>query len=131
MALVAFLLALAFAQPALAASPAPAGAAPSVGELEQLVGTLQDDKARAALVTQLQALIAAQRTTAAETSEPADFLAGLSPRINALVEEVLAGAAVIVDAPRLVAWGQAQIANEAARARWIEVTLAWQRRVKL
>ena len=49
MALLAFLLALAFAQPALAASPAPAGAAPSVGELEQLVGTLQDDKARAAL----------------------------------------------------------------------------------
>src|SRR5207302_9785148 len=60
MALVAFLLALAFAQPALAASPPPAGAAPSVGELEQLVDTLQDDKARAALVTQLQALIAAQ-----------------------------------------------------------------------
>jgi small conductance mechanosensitive channel len=125
MALIAFLLALAFAQPALAAAPVPAGAAPSVGELEQLVDTLRDDKARAALVTQLQALIAAQRTTAAETSEPASFLAGLSPRINALMEEVLAGVAVIVDAPRLVAWGQAQIANEAARARWIEVTLAF------
>jgi moderate conductance mechanosensitive channel len=126
MAVMAFLLALTFAQPALAAAAAPpAGAAPSVGELEQLVDTLQDDKARAALVTQLQALIAAHRTTAAETPEPADFLAGLSPRINALIEEVLAGAAVIVDAPRLVAWGQAQIANEAARARWIEVTLTF------
>jgi small-conductance mechanosensitive channel len=125
MALVAFLLALAFAQPALAAAPPPAGAAPSVGELEQLVETLRDDKARAALVTQLQALIAAQRTIAAETPEPADFLAGLSQRINALMEEVLAGVAVIVDAPRLVAWGRAQIANEAARARWIEVTLAF------
>ena len=117
MAVVAFLLALVFTQPALAASPPPAGAAPSVGELEQLVDTLKDDKARAALVTQLQALIAAQRTAAAEPAEPADFLAGLSQRINALMEEVLAGVAVIVDAPRLVAWGQAQIANEAARAR--------------
>jgi small-conductance mechanosensitive channel len=124
MALVAFLLALVIAQPALASSPLPAGAAPSVGELEQLVDTLRDDKARASLVTQLQALIAAHRTTAAETPEPADFLAGLSQRINALMEEVLAGVAVVVDAPRLVAWGQAQIANEAARARWIEVTLA-------
>ncbi len=125
MALALFLLALAIARPALPASPLPAGPAPSVGELEQLVGTLQDDKARAALVTQLQALIAAQRATPTETSEPTDFLAGLSHRINALMEEVLAGVAVIVDAPRLIAWGQAQIADEAARSRWIEVTLAF------
>jgi small conductance mechanosensitive channel len=51
-------------------------------------------------------------------------VSALSHRINTLAEEVLAGAAVVVDAPLLVAWVQGQIANEATRARWIQVAFA-------
>ena len=42
-----------------AATPAPAGT-PTVAQLQQTVSTLKDDKARAQLIEQLQALIAAQ-----------------------------------------------------------------------
>jgi small conductance mechanosensitive channel len=94
-------------------------------ELEHLVDTLRDDKARAAFVIQLQTLIAAERAVTIKAAvEPEDLVSALSHRINTLAEEVLAGAAVVVDAPLLVAWVQGQIANEATRARWIQVAFA-------
>src|SRR3984893_6781647 len=100
------LLLLALWQPAASAeSPTPPSASPSVTELEHLVDTLRDDKARAAFVIQLQTLIAAERAvTIKAAAEPEDLVSALSHRINTLAEEVLAGAAVVVDAPLLVAW---------------------------
>jgi len=104
------------------ATPQPAAAEnPSITELEQLVQTLKNDKGREAFVAQLDALIAAQRGVAAKPAEPEDLISVLSDRINALGDEVLAGAAVLVDAPLLLAWVRGQIANEYTRARWIEV----------
>ncbi len=120
---VASLVLLTALSPA-AAEPAPTAAAPSPAELQGLVDTLQDDKARGALIAQLQALIAAQRATTAEPAGPTDFVAGLTHRLNMLAEELLAGVAVVLDAPRLVAWTNAQISDDAARARWGEVILA-------
>jgi moderate conductance mechanosensitive channel len=66
-------------------------------------------------------LIAAQRGVAAKPAEPEDLISVLSDRINILGDEVLAGAAVLVDAPLLLAWVKGQIANEYTRALWIQV----------
>jgi small-conductance mechanosensitive channel len=119
------LLLLALWPPAASAeSPTSPAASPSLTELEHLVDTLRDDKARAAFVAQLQTLIAAERAGTVKAVEPEDLVSALSRRINALTEEVLAGAAVVVDAPLLVAWVEGQIANEATRARWIQVAFA-------
>ena len=91
---------------ASAASPTPPVGNSSVAELEQLVQTLKDDKERQAFVAQLETLIAAQRAMAAKPSEPEGLVSILSDRINAIGNEVLAGAAVLVDAPLLLARGQ-------------------------
>ncbi|HXE17265.1 MAG TPA: mechanosensitive ion channel domain-containing protein [Stellaceae bacterium] len=61
----------AWSQPAAPPSPAAAPAPPAlsagtVAELQSLVATLQDDKQRAALIQQLQTLIAAQNATPAK-----------------------------------------------------------------
>src|ERR1700719_3016710 len=95
------------AAPALAETPAAAPAAPSVDELQQLVDTLQDDKSRAQFVTQLQTLIAARRAAVApQESTPAGWL---SQQVDQLTSEILEGVSVVVDAPRIIAWGRWQV----------------------
>jgi small conductance mechanosensitive channel len=96
---------------------------PSVDELQRLVETLHDDKARAELVSQLQALIAAQRGADAQ-HEAASPMGWLSQRIDQVTGEILAGASILVDVPRVVAWGQSQIEDETARRRWLDIGLA-------
>jgi moderate conductance mechanosensitive channel len=110
------------------APPPPAPAAPvSVDELQRLVDTLQDDAARAKLVAQLQALIAAQRGAAAQktTAVGPVLFDQLSQRVDALTGEILAGVAVVIDAPRLIGWGRHQITDPAARRLWSEAALAF------
>jgi len=103
-----------------AESPPPAAhSAPvSVDDLEWLVDTLQNDQDRAKLVADLRALIAAQRGATPEKPAAVTFLGQLSQQIDALTGEILAGVAVIVDAPRLLGWAREQILDPAARARW-------------
>ena len=128
--LLAFLPATSLARgaasaPAAPATPPAAVAEPSTAELQGLVDALQDDKQRGHIIAQLQALIAAQRHTAlAKPPEPADPLAELSARLNSAIEEILAGVAVVLDAPRVLAWGSFQISDAGARALWAEVLLA-------
>jgi small-conductance mechanosensitive channel len=114
------------AMPASAQSPqssAPAAVPPSPEELERLVNTLQDDQARAKLVEQLRGLIAAQRGVEETQAEenPATLLNDLSAEIDAISGEILAAAAVILDAPRLVSWVQAQATRPEGRALWFDV----------
>lgn len=120
------LLFLAGAAPVWAdtAQPAPSAAAPSIAELQALVDTLQDEKGRTTLVNQLQALIAAQRTVDPVPVPPGDLVARFTQRLNVFVEELLVGVAVVLDAPRLLAWANAQLSDETARARWAEVIFA-------
>ncbi len=120
---VLILLLVLLATPALAETPAAVPAAPSVDELQQLVDTLQDDKTRAQFVTQLQTLIAARRAAVAqqESASPAGWL---SQQVDQFTSEILEGASVVVDAPRIIAWGRWQVADEAARQRWLDVGLA-------
>ena len=107
--------------PAPAAQPAPV----TVDELERLVDTLQDEAARAKLVAELRALIAAQRSVAAEKPAATAILGQLSQQIDALTGEILAGVAVIVDAPRLFGWARHQVSDPAARRLWIEASVAF------
>src|SRR5690242_10021703 len=126
-ALIAWLLlALAGVAPAQTPPSAPAAAqapAPvSADELERLVSTLQDDKERAKLVEELRGLIAAQRGVEhkEEAENPAALLNGLSAQIGAVSAEIVDAAAVVVDAPWLIGWFEAQVSDADARARWLE-----------
>jgi small conductance mechanosensitive channel len=118
------------AQTAPGAPPPPAAAAPATppgGDLQLLLRTLRDDGARAALVKQLEGLIAAQRgaeIAPAAPVEPADFVARLTERLNAAAGEVLLGVSMMLDAPYLVDWAAAQLTEPAARAKWRDVILA-------
>jgi small-conductance mechanosensitive channel len=119
-AILALLFLLLPAAPASAEAPQ---VTPSVDELQRLVETLHDDKARAELISQLQALIAAQRGADAQ-HEASSPMGWLSQRIDQVTGEILAGTSVLVDVPRVVAWGQSQIEDETARRRWLDIGLA-------
>jgi moderate conductance mechanosensitive channel len=112
-----------------AATPAPKPAAQpapvSVDELQRLVDTLQDSGSRARLVGELRALIAAQRKIPAEKPAGILLLGQLSRQIDALTGEILAGVALLVDAPRLVHWAREQISDPAARQLWIDAAYAF------
>jgi moderate conductance mechanosensitive channel len=108
------------AAPAPAAKPAPV----SVDELQRLVDTLQDESARGKLVAQLQALITAQRQTPPKKPEGIALLGRLSRQIDAFTGEILAGAAIVVDAPRLIGWARDQIHDPVARQRWVDAATA-------
>ena len=109
--------------PAAAAPPAAAPAPVSVDELQRLVDTLQDEKQRAQLVDQLQALIAAQRGVEQkqEAQTPAGWLNTLSAEVDSISGEILAAAAVVVDAPRLIGWFRDQATDAHERARWLSI----------
>jgi len=125
--LLLFCVAILLPAAARAATPAPAAqpAPVSVDELQRLVDTLQDDTARAKLVADLRALIAAQRGGGPQQPTAPAFFAQLSQQIDALTGEILAGAAVIVDAPRMLGWARYQVSDPAARRLWIEAAFAF------
>lgn len=121
----------AFAQtapaPAVNSPATPANAATSpvtADDLQNLVNTIQDPAARKKLVSELQGLIAAQRGVQKTSPSHAlrNFFASLADGANAIGGEVLAAAAVAVDAPRIVSWIRDQASNEQTRHGWYEVT---------
>jgi moderate conductance mechanosensitive channel len=117
------LLCLALVLPlgARAAEPAPV----STDELERLVHTLQDDSARAKLVEELRALIAVQRGAEKEKPAAAALFGQLSQQIDAFSGEILAGAAMLVDAPRLLGWAREQMFDDAARRLLADAAFAF------
>ena len=110
------------AAPPAASSAAGNAAAPSVEQLQQLVATLKDDKERAQLIDELQALIAAQNgEPKAAPSSPLSWLSGLPNQLDAIGGEVLAAVPIFAQAPRLGSWLQQQIQDPQLRQRWIDV----------
>jgi small conductance mechanosensitive channel len=105
--------------------PAPQPAPVSVDELDQLVHTLQDDTARAKLVQELRALLAVQRGAEKEKPAATALFGQLSGQIDAFSGEILAGVAMVVDAPRLFGWAREQIFDNEARRLWSEAALAF------
>lgn len=107
------------AQAQTAAAPP---AVPSAAQLQQLVATLKDDKARAQLIDQLQALIAAQNAQQqAAAEEPQSWLAGVPAQLDAIGGEVLAAVPILAQAPRIGAWMVRQIEEPRLRAIWFDV----------
>ena len=115
------------AQSAALALAAPATAAPStaptVAQLQALVATLKDDKARTQLVEELQSLVAAE--TAQQKAKPAtpiSWFSGLPGQLDAIGGEVLAAVPIFAQAPRFAAWVDFQVQNDQRRQRWIAIT---------
>ena len=106
---------------AQAAEPAPV----STDELQRLVDTLHDDTAREKLVEQLRGLIAAQRGAEKEKPAGAAFFQNISQQVDAFSGEILAGAAIVVDAPRLLDWASEQASDTAARRLWGHAAVAF------
>jgi moderate conductance mechanosensitive channel len=107
--------------PKPAAQPAPG----SVDELQRLVDTLQDGTERARLVSELRALIAAQRHTEPKQPGGMELLGRLSRQIDAFTGNILTGAAIVIDAPRLIRWAREQVYDPTARQRWIDAATAF------
>ena len=105
-----WLAALAFSlMPLLPAGAETAPAAPANADLQQLVTTLKDDKARTQLIEQLQTLIAAQNAAETGTAPTSlSWLADLPAELDAVGAELLAAVPVFAQAPRLFAWTKAQ-----------------------
>jgi hypothetical protein len=111
------------AQSAAPQPQASAPAAPTVEQLQQLVATLKDDKARAQLIDQLQALIAAQNAQQQATAAtPKSWFADLPGQLDAIGGEILAAAPILAQAPSIGAWVERQIEDPVLRQRWIDIT---------
>jgi small-conductance mechanosensitive channel len=117
-----WLAVLAFiALPLLPARAATAPAAPTA-DLQQLVATLKDDKARAQLVEQLQTLLAAQDAAQqTKAPSPVSWLANLPGELDAVGAEVLATVPIFVQAPGLITWLDTQVTDAQLRQRWLDI----------
>lgn len=108
-----------------AAAPAATPETVNADDLQRLVNSLENEQDRARLVQQLRALIAAERnsgpTQEPPQSQPTGFFGRLPAELDAISGEILATAAAIVDAPRLIGWVEEQASDAQARARWLEV----------
>jgi len=120
LALLLWLLA-ALAPGAKAAEPAPV----SADELEQLVHSLQNETEREKLIEQLHGLIAAQRGAQKEKPAGAAFFNQVTQQVEAFSGEILAGAAMVVDAPHLLDWASEQASDHAARRFWADAAFAF------
>ena len=110
------------AQSAAPQPQASAPAAPTVEQLQQLVATLQDEKARAQLVDELQALIAAQNAQQQSAATPKSWFAALPGQLDAIGGEILAAAPILAQAPSIGAWAERQVEDPALRQRWIDIS---------
>ena len=100
-------------------------------ELRDLIATLQDDEARAKLVARLQVLARAgaedaeekkkKETPATASGIGSRLLTQLSERIEGVSEDLVAGARIAVDLPRLWSWGADQLAQPDKRAQWFRM----------
>ncbi|HEY1504172.1 MAG TPA: mechanosensitive ion channel domain-containing protein [Stellaceae bacterium] len=111
------------AQSAAPQAQANAPAASTAEQLQQLVATLKDDKARAQLIDELQTLIAAQNAQQ-QTAEaaPKSWFAGLPGQLDAIGGEILAAAPILAQAPSIGAWTERQIDDPTLRQRWIDIS---------
>lgn len=106
-----------------AAPPAQEEAAgPSRAELTDLVAAIEDPQAREKLLTRLKILLAATDGTAKpEAAEESGIAKALSERIDRLSEELVAGAALLLDPPRVAAWIRDQAERKESRDLWLNV----------
>ncbi|MFD1624899.1 mechanosensitive ion channel domain-containing protein [Azospirillum griseum] len=116
------------------ASPAPAAVAagePTIQQLEAMVSTLENPEARAKLVEQLRALVAAQKgltpakAAEAEASLPqtlgARVLGFLADHMDLVSRQLIQVGNLFADLPSAVAWADRQMSDSSARDRWAQI----------
>ena len=122
----------------LAFDPLPAKAAEAVSaeDLEDLVAAMEDEDRRHALITQIQALIAAKRQTEAEDVPgrlSSGLLAVLSENVRETGRMLAALADALGDLPVLSDWLRSQVVSREVRRQWLQllaklaaiVAIAW------
>lgn len=113
--LLALLVALLCIPLATAQTP-PAASPPNAADLQQLVGTLQNDQQRQALVTQLQALIIAQKQGAAAAPAPsADLIDQATAQLQQVGDDLASTADVLVDLPNILNWFEQPFQDDHSR----------------
>lgn len=98
-------------------------------EIDDLIATLESPEGRSVLLSRLKGLrIAAadpdMATPDASTRAEGDdghFVALVSERIDLISGQVVAGAALLLDAPRLFNWIKGELTDPAARDTWLRV----------
>jgi len=121
--LAVLMVVLGLAMPAAAADP-PAPATVNVADLERLVTTLEDPQARGVLVAQLKTLIESERArqqAAAVVPAAPRILDAVSDSVSRVGRTLYDATVFIADAPRVLAWLQAQAQDADAQRRWLEV----------
>ena len=98
----------------------------SAVDVQDLIGTLEDPDARDRLLNQLKTLKAGADAAALPSEyQPSRFggriVESLSDRINRISEELVGGATMVLNAPRLVDWVQRQMSVPENRRLWVEV----------
>ena len=151
-ALAVLLLLLAgFAAPSLAAGtvpgaamPAPAAAAPAEPtaspdptpeQMQAMITTLEDPAARARLVEQLKALVAAQKGLEQAKAEEApaastlpetigaSALSFLAERMDVLSRQLVQVGNVFKELPGAIEWANRQMVDQSARDRWVQIAI--------
>ncbi|CAA7613178.1 putative Mechanosensitive ion channel protein [Candidatus Terasakiella magnetica] len=117
--LATLLLAIVVSAPLQAAEPQPAPV--KAEEMERLVSTLEDAKARQLLVEQMKGLIATQRATRPE--EDLGILGRVSERVGVFSDQVMEAAASIRDAPEMATAMAERLAAQLAQRSLGEVLL--------
>jgi small-conductance mechanosensitive channel len=97
-------------------------------EVDGLIQTLEDPAAREKLVTQLKALkaIGPGVPVAADAAKPTSRFGGrvietLSEKIDTVSGELVGGAELLLDAPRIAVWVKRQVNVPENRDRWLQV----------
>ena len=99
----------------------PPATTPTVEQLQQLVSTLKDDKARTQLIGELQALIAAQNAQQQQAVSPFAWVSQLPDQIDAIGGEILGAIPVLLQLPRAAHWLERQVGDPALRDYWVTV----------
>lgn len=95
-------------------------------QVEDLINTLENPEAREQFITRLKALTLAAPADTAKAEKPESRFGGqvieaLSARINAVSEELVGGAELLLNAPKIVDWAERQVTVQKNRDRWLEV----------
>jgi small-conductance mechanosensitive channel len=124
----------AWLSPALAQSVVPAEASPSAstttldpGQLETLIGTLEESASRQVFLDKLRVLLSAAQKVegqpVVDSGLSGTLITALEKRLKILVNQFLAAADALGDVPKLAAWAAKQASDPDLRRLWLGITI--------
>ncbi|GGF39964.1 mechanosensitive ion channel protein MscS [Aliidongia dinghuensis] len=94
----------------------------SAADIDRLVGTLQDEQKRQALIKQLQTLSAAEKgANPPAPPAPSDLLSIVGDHLQSIGSDMVDATTVVIGAPHLMGWFDRQVSDPTARDAWEEV----------